>query len=1788
MTPGEDEKLKQQLRLEAGVEASPALEQDQQIAEYSTDRLDEIADDFNMSAQKQVVALEEGSGLSQEDIEEVRADFDLKNRLANMSTDVRKLVDDYKLKILAGLGKYSHSMNRRAENMKYDRLESKIKSLIETDLEAAVRAYQEAASDDKFYDKAQLKALLEKSGREQLDSALSVNLDTALAFYRNIPKGDISDIIALRLAGNIREQLNRKELEPEDIKARLADHPMLVREIRNTRVYGGEKIYSTGDLAEIVQNAIAHENIAVVNEYIEEIHYHSSYPEYAKLLQENEFVGILFNFLIKNRNYQVIVSRFDVYRELFDKLSDNEKNLIVKTLLAENPRTLNVLKDSVELTEAEKRAIVDSWVEEKNYQKLLNKNNRLFYNIDQETEQKAIEWFIDKSPGYFLVSYKHSLELNLTPEQKQRVKESVFKELKESVFKKLDDKELAYLLTDEAIADFSLTDEEIAKVYGSFIRNAHHSRELGNEQAIIKLGPLQQGFLLKRLLDKAQLNPLVRNLLEKDVATQDMRRPFDVLAKLSRFNVGNLDFNVELKNDPVVSRFEYHHYTDSKAFEQLGDEIPLIFEDPEVFEYFMNDSELRGKWYRNREVIAQLPEEFFKTKVIEIVCDFPEHINDVIDVLQREPALLERPGLLQIATSKDKKDALLDLFQNNQDLSDRPLSALIDRAAGNLESSERLVEIAHLAPELMDPWYVSDWVIEHYDELQLFLKEYEKIRFDIDLKSGKNYLHAFADIQVLTLLKDNPEKTKLVAELFKQGSKKELESIIVRWLDTLIAHPERMDLLLELPDSCRFLLLSDNAGVLDLYLNNGELFRPLLKFGRNKEDLVWNYGALREIIYQPEKMPAYIDILNRLPKSFPKRLLSRFVQEMLDDPSLADLFAYISEKAPKQLQGYELRSIEMLLENKDLSRSLLDQATESNTLLFNPVGFEYVEKHPEQLQQYVDLINNIPSDTPAFVLEHHLERMLSDTQLVEVVNEISQKALILWKNENSLDLYIKNYQILRPLIDKGDTTKEFLFESSALNYLVLHPELISSYIEFVDELPASFPGSLLGNEIERLLSIPQEKRRNYVEVLIQIEDSPSQEIQRLKSSLLAQIIETDNPVDAYKKIESIFIKNNLPVVGKVYKIFEVLYPTKVFKSKLRYESSPVLLQAGTRRRSHIIFQDLLKIHVESANRSLRQYIEVLKDGQSILETTESAGIENLNPIQQKQLKYFFDKLATLLANSSLGHNSSIDMGDQSSLKSRYENLKASLIVKPGQTVTSRISEMFLKSGGFDNFDQLLQKMQKSKEDANLRNLQLVEGSRDNHLDIAEGDLLKGVDERYIAMILQNGSVAKEFLGSAAQSDHTPFDTDVSRVSKEDAEAGFTTTLRNSLADHYGNLLLCVKDRGQFQVTSAISKDMYDPTKLELFNTLGGKHYGIRTGFGSTEIDFIIAKGELMAAPKILDKLYFEIAQNGYYIPVTDEAGMVIFTPELYKEYRMAFDGLSRFDAKSLEYIPTVSSKQTETALEEIENGLDKNMENVEAFSKQIRSTVELVLKQQGVQLKDQFDSSLIGAELFDTGSTGRQTNLPGGYDFDLNLRLDSQDFNQASQFAEEIKKHFVYNSDRSHQESDGYYQLRIMGVSEIDGIKLDTPIDIDIGFSKKSDLLVYASHDAIKEKLSSIQQNNGEEIYRKVIANILLAKQLLKQGNAYKKFEHGGFGGIGVENWILMNGGNLLEAFRTFHEAAYDNGQRLSFEQFQARYKLIDPGLNIKYQAHDNYIQLLKPEGYEAMLKVIDEYLKQV
>ena len=713
-------------------------------------------------------------------------------------------------------------------------------------------------------------------------------------------------------------------------------------------------------------------------------------------------------------------------------------------------------------------------------------------------------------------------------------------------------------------------------------------------------------------------------------------------------------------------------------------------------------------------------------------------------------------------------------------------------------------------------------------------------------------------------------------------------------------------------------------------------------------------------------------------------------------------------------------------------------------------------------------------------------------------------------------------------------------------------------------------------------NIDVEKIEYVSEVLLRLSLSNSSEIFTFRKELAMQILKSNNPLESLSKIEDVFIRNNIPTVGKIYSCFEILHPD--FQG-FNFESSmvsPVLKKSSTRSKKIIVFSDLIKCSFGSNNRSVNAYLKNIEFGSSLYESIKTGQIQfdSLGEIEKRELIIFSNHLATLYNNTmkaKMGNETFIPSGDV--LK---DILELSKKLSPDGTLdynlADRVIRMFCGFAGIDTLEQAKEFIEQKVKIADSRNRH----ASNSDMILEQGDFIKGIgDIKYLRNILQNGSVSKEYLGSSAGSDATPLDTDISMIMSSDGT--ISEKIGATAASSYGPIWFVLKNDDRFTITRTSSETLEakrDMSKMEVFYTgvLGQGHYGIRTGFASSEINYIVMENY---DPRV----GLEIAMNGFYIPIANIEGKIVFTPKNYDELREKMSGLSYFGEQSYSFSENLVTEETKYLAEQIEQS---NYE-VQVKREKINSIIKKSLEELGLHLKTNIDGDLTEGfvELIDTGSTGRGTNKPGDGDFDFMMRLDKTILSNPSRL-NELKQTILRNLGRENSsELTGTGDFRLKNVQ----IDTDMSVDIDITFTEKTNKVSYSTDMALQDRLATISRTDPEK-YKYVVANILLAKQVLKKAEAYKpnrgEIPQGGLGGVGIENWILQNGGSFIDAAKSFVDAAEDK----SFSEFQSTYQIWDFGDNHLAErrgqyAHDNFVaNNMSEEGYQKMVQALKGYLK--
>lgn len=780
--------------------------------------------------------------------------------------------------------------------------------------------------------------------------------------------------------------------------------------------------------------------------------------------------------------------------------------------------------------------------------------------------------------------------------------------------------------------------------------------------------------------------------------------------------------------------------------------------------------------------------------------------------------------------------------------------------------------------------------------------------------------------------------------------------------------------------------------------------------------------------------------------------------------------------------------------------------------------------------------------------------------------------LDVFENTNIACAFSEKFSWIIPLFNNSENFK-------IANYNRL--KVIAEYYKIEDvELQNVFKEYIMeyGSDIDI------KKIKFVTEVLSRLLSSNSSEIFTFRKELAVQILKSKNPLESLNKIEDVFIKNNIPTVGKIYSCFEILHPDFEGFDFGGSMMSPVLNKSSTTSKKIIVFSDLIKSSFGSNNKSINAYLRNIELGSNLYERIKKGEIQfdSLKEDEIKELTIFCNHLTTLYNNT---------------MKAKKENktftstgyvltdiLELSKKLSPDGTLdynlADRVIRMFCGFTGIDTLEQAKEYIKLKVKTADSRNRDAAKSD----MKLEQGDFIKGIGGiKYLRNILQNGSVSKEYLGSSASSDATPLDTDISMIMSSNGT--ISEKMNATAASSYGPIWFVLKNDDRFITTRTDSETIEakrDMSKMEAFYTgfLGKGHYGIRTGFASSEINYIVMENY---DPRV----GLEIAINGFYIPVVNKEGKIIFTPKDYDELRAKMSGLTYFGEDNYTFSENLITEETKYLAEQIERS---NYE-VQVKREKINSIIKKSLEELGLHLKTNIDGDLTEGyvELIDTGSTGRGTNKHGDGDFDFMMRLDKNIISNPSKLTE-LKQTILRNlgSDKSSS-VNGNGDFRLKNVK----IDSDTMVDIDITFTEKTDKVSYSTDMALQDRLATIKKIDKEK-YKYVVANILLAKQVLKKAEAYKpnrgEVPQGGLGGVGIENWILQNGGSFIDAAKSFVASA--DGK--SFSEFQSTYHIWDFGDNHLaerrgHYSHDNFVaNNMSEAGYQKMVKTLKEYLNNI
>lgn len=550
--------------------------------------------------------------------------------------------------------------------------------------------------------------------------------------------------------------------------------------------------------------------------------------------------------------------------------------------------------------------------------------------------------------------------------------------------------------------------------------------------------------------------------------------------------------------------------------------------------------------------------------------------------------------------------------------------------------------------------------------------------------------------------------------------------------------------------------------------------------------------------------------------------------------------------------------------------------------------------------------------------------------------------------------------------------------------------------------------------IEALINVDESKQKDAIKILDRLSRSNSAELRRIKEQMALQILEKEP--ETYERtlnaIENIYLTSNIPDMGKLYLVFKELHPQLLGEDTKMQDASvgniPSLKEATTSERKSMIFTRLLMSAVESNSRNLRDYIETIEQGNEIFKKIRNGEIRARNLAKnERETITKYNEILNFVYNQSNKNEKRENTGDIE--KDINELVKLFRIDTIKKEMPDRLVRLFAHRAEIRSLAQAKEIMEKSREKVDERN---TEFSKRESINIEEGDFIKGIENtEYFPSMLQRGILAKDFLGGNATSDCTPLDTDVEKVLKKGK------TLKDTIASLRHAPIYCSSNtdgKKLGKIMLVFSKDNFIETRnqndevskenIELLEQDSSKKevchnfdtaYGISMGIGSENIKCIIAD-------KYVDKLGLEIALNGFYIPIVDNDGKVVYTKEMYNNFREKMQGLSHYGEKHFELDETAKKPEMSGIIELV----DRSMQDARNKQEKILKTLEEAVNKNGYKLSDERRTDLKPGivEFIDTGSTGRGTNMPGDGDFDYMVRMDKVLSDNPTEFKNSLRE----------------------------------------------------------------------------------------------------------------------------------------------------------------------------------------
>jgi hypothetical protein len=383
-------------------------------------------------------------------------------------------------------------------------------------------------------------------------------------------------------------------------------------------------------------------------------------------------------------------------------------------------------------------------------------------------------------------------------------------------------------------------------------------------------------------------------------------------------------------------------------------------------------------------------------------------------------------------------------------------------------------------------------------------------------------------------------------------------------------------------------------------------------------------------------------------------------------------------------------------------------------------------------------------------------------------------------------------------------------------------------------------------------------------------------------------------------LEGLFTDPEMPFVCKQIRLFQMLFGN--FKSGI-WKVGSILFREHRMSESQIqylVMLDLIKTSILNQEQTLFDFLRKLNANRDIFEKADK-GME-LTDVEVKILSELMKVLYLITVNPT----------EKRKEYKTYQEFKQIFGCKKGENVVDRFEKIFLSRMGFADIPNVLSWTQSRVENK--------QSSKVEHVDKfvpEKGDLIKGVESKFLMQNMHQGFFAPEFVGLAKQnSDQTPFDVDFIKL-----ESGGIEEIHNSASNVYGDVFIVLKGNTGRWTDGEKEKDIQQYEGIRQ-NVVAGSHFCIRTGFAANEVDAFVLKRNKDNS-QILQKIIEAIKSKRFYIPIYDTEGKCIFKYDDYlkliSDYEKVKILFEKKDFNDLKHLLSSMNLDVEKSLQIIRN-----------------------------------------------------------------------------------------------------------------------------------------------------------------------------------------------------------------------------------------------------------------------------